>query len=298
MTRTIFVLGMGRSGTSTVAGILRNLGVEFGSEDLMMPAQPTDNIRGFWEFLPLYEINVEIMSRLGGNWFLPPKFNPGWEKQDDFADLRAKAREIIAGHFQTTEVWGFKDPRSCLTMPFWRLVIDNPIECVFTFRNPLEVANSLLRRDSFPLDQGILLWLLNVVESWHATQDLRRHFLFYEDILKDPVTEIGRLERFLGKACSDREQTMAMDFVGQELRHELFSLEDLLSHPGISPLVKALYANLRLFVDRQKQGYDRELPAMNRMMAKGRQFAGALTSCGKPDSKLLSTYQPPPPSGR
>lgn len=287
---------MGRSGTSTVAGVLKRLGVEWGAYDKLMMAHE-DNVRGFYEFVPLYEINVEILKRFGGNWHVPPKFPPGWEKYPLLEDLRLLAQEVIRNNFQS-DLWGFKDPRCCLTMPFWRLVIENPIDCVFVFRNPLEVAFSLLKRDNFPLELGTILWLQNVMESWQATQDLRRHFLFYEDILNDPAVEIERLERFLGSKLEGRNWDEANRFVGQDLRHHQTSWEEFFGHEQVSHHMKEVYAALRIFVHSQKRGMEGGRTMLNALLSDRNRFQDAFTSCRKASLKLLSMYQPPPPSGR
>lgn len=294
--KTIFVMGMGRSGTSTVAGVLQKLGIEWGASDKWM-VSPDDNVRGFYEFVPLYEINVEILRRHGGNWHVPPKFLSGWEKNPLLSDLLIRAQEIISSNFQT-DLWGFKDPRCCLTMPFWRLAIENPIDCVFVFRNPLEVAFSLFKRDDFPIELGISLWLMNVMESWRTTQDLRRHFLFYEDILNDPAVEIERLERFIGRKFDGPNRDEAIRFVGQELRHQHVSFEEFLAHEQVSHQVKELYAALRTFVHSQKQESNEGQEVVDYLLSDKARFQDAFASCRKASLKLLSTYQPPPPSGR
>ncbi len=265
--RIIFVMGMGRSGTSTVAGILKSLGVEWGSAKLML-SPAGENSRGFWEFTPLTKINIRLLERLGGDWHSPPNLPAGWENRKDLDDLRSEAVNEVYAHFKTM-LWGFKDPRCCLTLPFWRTVIRKPIECVFVFRNPLEVAHSLLQRDKFPVERGSLLWLLNVSKSWSETEGLRRHCLCYEDLLDDPAGEVARLEQFLERqdvTVGEREQ--AFQFISKDLRHERSSMEDLFKHPAIPYPVKAVYSAIRLFVIGQKAGNSEGLELMNELLRK------------------------------
>ncbi len=258
-------MGMGRSGTSTVAGILKALGVEWGSEKLMLPPAG-DNSRGFGEFTPLHDINVKLLERLGGSWHSPPTLETGWEHREDLSDLRDAASGQIETHFKTS-LWGFKDPRCCLTFPFWQSVIQNPIECVFIFRNPLEVAHSLFQRDKFPIREGALLWLLNVSQSWTATEGLRRHCLCYEDLVDDAAEEVVRLEQFLGRTdvtVGEREQ--AFEFVSKDLRHERSSLEDLFKHAAIPYSVKIAYATIRVAVLGQREGDSQGSQAMSQLL--------------------------------
>ncbi|MGH2482289.1 MAG: sulfotransferase family protein, partial [Ktedonobacteraceae bacterium] len=61
----IIVLGMHRSGTSAVAGMLNALGMYLGS-DLMAPA--ADNPKGFYEHNGITNLHDELLSSLGSSW--------------------------------------------------------------------------------------------------------------------------------------------------------------------------------------------------------------------------------------
>jgi len=65
----IVVLGMHRSGTSLVAGILRNAGVLMGDKFL-----PPDefNLRGYFEDTDFLWINKGILESAGASWYAPP----------------------------------------------------------------------------------------------------------------------------------------------------------------------------------------------------------------------------------
>src|SRR6516162_6096727 len=116
------LLGMHRSGTSLIARIINLLGVSLGpKEHLMKPL--LENPRGFWEHTALTGINEEILAKLGGNWHEPPAFPAGWERSPQFADLRRRARALIEADFNTVDSWGWKDPRNCLTLPFWQSIL-------------------------------------------------------------------------------------------------------------------------------------------------------------------------------
>ena len=81
------------------------------------------NPAGHWESLPIAEINDEILARLGGTWAKPPELAPGWERSSELAALRQQARELIEADFSGSDVWGFKDPRNSLTLPFWQGIL-------------------------------------------------------------------------------------------------------------------------------------------------------------------------------
>ena len=60
--RLIVVLGMHRSGTSTIARALQTMGVSLG--DKLMPAADGDNPKGFFEDTDIYALNVEMLHAL------------------------------------------------------------------------------------------------------------------------------------------------------------------------------------------------------------------------------------------
>src|SRR5919106_6018808 len=86
LTRGICVLGMHRSGTSLVAGVLRLLGVDLGSDEEFLPPD-SNNQSGYFELADLVEINDEILAHYGGTWDELPELPLGWEQSEDLAHL-------------------------------------------------------------------------------------------------------------------------------------------------------------------------------------------------------------------
>src|SRR4029453_4502858 len=117
--RLVCVLGMHRSGTSLITRMLNVLGVYLGPNERLMKPQE-DNPRGYWEHQLITDLNDAILARLGGSWHEPPTFSPDWGRAAGLADLRRKAQAVIHEDFATAECWGWKDPRTCLTLPFWQ----------------------------------------------------------------------------------------------------------------------------------------------------------------------------------
>lgn len=140
------VLGMHRSGTSLVAGVLHELGWHVGPAEDLMPPKP-DNPRGFYEHLPAVRINDRLLHRAGGSWRAPPALPPGWERSRSLDDLRDEARDVVANLFAGghTRVL-MKDPRLSLTLPFWQTVVPIP-RVVMVLREPGPVVRSLISRE-------------------------------------------------------------------------------------------------------------------------------------------------------
>jgi len=148
---TVFISGMHRSGTSMVANLLHLSGLYLGEEAELIPPDPTNPL-GHWESLRFVEINNQILRSLGGRWYLPPSVSEGWTMSEELTHLRERA-ELLVKEFCGHEHWGWKDPRSSLTLPFWTGLLPE-LKVVICLRNPLEVVLSLRRRPVFKYSGG------------------------------------------------------------------------------------------------------------------------------------------------
>jgi hypothetical protein len=247
--QAVCVLGMHRSGTSMITRLLNLLGVDLGPDDQLMPAHE-QNPKGFWENLPLVDLNEAILAQLGLQWDsvnLPPS---GWESSRDLTDLRERARQLLQAQFAESPLWGWKDPRTCITLPFWQPLVSN-LKYVICLRNPLDVVESLRHRNGFSLEKSAAVWLNHVQASLVHTIGQPRWFVFYEDILSDWQGELNRLAHFLGIAPTaiPNISEAAKEFVSSELQHHATSVLDTVNHPTLSFPVKAQFLALRLYVD-------------------------------------------------
>jgi hypothetical protein len=237
---------MHRSGTSVTSRLLNLLGVYLGPPPHLMEAHPDDNPKGYWEHQPLTDLNDALLARLGGTWQDPPRFPEGWESGPALADLRERARALVEQDFSAHPLWGWKDPRTCLTVPFWRHVL-GPMRYVLCFRNPLDVTRSLARRYG-AFDTGIPLWLTYVRSALEHTTGQPRVFVFYEDLMTQADEELRRLASLLGtpeRAEDPAVRAAAREFIEQELHHHRTSIVDFVAGPEVTFPAKALYVILR-----------------------------------------------------
>jgi hypothetical protein len=248
--RIMCVLGMHRSGTSLVTRILNLLGVDLGPEERLLEPGP-DNPLGFWEHEEIVELNDEILGLLGGSWHEPPAFEPNWERSPALSGLRGVAVEMIRREFERSELWGWKDPRACLTLPFWQLLIPG-MRYVICLRNPVDVARSLARRDGFPVEKSGDLWVDHVEASLRQTAGDDSLILFYEDVMADWPGALGRLGGFIGEADAavfEHVRTGVWEAVREDLQHHRSSTAEVADHPELPDAAKALYLLLRDFVE-------------------------------------------------
>lgn len=233
--RVICTLGMHRSGTSLVSRILNLLGVDLGPTP-SITASGSDNVKGYWEHLFLAQISEEILTRFGGSWDNPPTFPTGWHRDACLSDLEDRARTMLADDFGAAALWGWKDPRTSLTLPFWQHLI-GPMRYVICVRNPAAVAASLTRRNRFTADHGDWLWLAYNQALLTQTSGHERLFVFYEDLMDDAAPTLRRLAAFIGhpeRADDAKVQRMVAEFQERDLCHHRMSSEDLADDSGIS----------------------------------------------------------------
>ena len=144
----VFVLGMHRSGTSMLSGLLvEGFRYDMG-DDIMKPS--FDNEKGFYENNNVVNQNDEFLLMQGASWSSNVVgFNP-----DEALEQKAKGKLKFGDGKQALRFLNkykfspylLKDPRLCITLPIWLKLVEEEPAIVFTYRHPLEVAMSLKSR--------------------------------------------------------------------------------------------------------------------------------------------------------
>lgn len=232
----ICIAGMHRSGTSMIARALNLSGVYLGPDQDLMPAAP-DNPEGFWENVHFSRINEGILSAFGGAWDLPPRIQAGWASSTRLASLRTEARALIT-EFEDRPLWGWKDPRSSLTLPFW-LDLLPLLKIVVVVRNPLDVFRSLERRGYSSFAFSSRLTAAYFGRLLEDTAPEGRIVVHYDAFLAKPMEELDRLLALLGISAPPEMIDKAVATVRPGMRHAHSTLEGLVRLSGRSDLVDA-----------------------------------------------------------
>ncbi len=182
----VLVLGMHRSGTSALTRIISLAGMDLPTN---LMAANFANETGYWESVELAKIHDDILSSLDSSWdgILPIDY--GKFKTAEGEGYKALLTDYIVREFSNSEQFVLKDPRLCKLVPLWLAVLENlniEAKIVIPFRNPLEVAESLKKRDGFLLEKSFLLWLRHVLEVEQHTRKLSRCFVSYTQLLRNP----------------------------------------------------------------------------------------------------------------
>jgi len=217
----LLILGMHRSGTSAVAGVLARLGVRFGND--LMPAAPS-NPKGFYEHNRIVLINHHLLTTLGRAWNDPRPLPVGWHQDSRLAVYREALQELIISEFSQIPLWGIKDPRICRLLPLWIPLLQDmgiAIRIVHVTRHPDEVALSLLARDG--LDTGIshLLYIRHYLESVQESRNFSRVTVDFSTLLTQWKREIEKLVAGFGlnHISITRNATNVNRFLDSKLRH-------------------------------------------------------------------------------
>jgi hypothetical protein len=144
----VILLGMHRSGTSCLTGSLQERGLYLGE---VQEANP-HNRKGNRESLRIMHLNNAVLAHSDGAWDCPPAQLSWTQEQADERDAIIPSLRADA-----SGPWGFKDPRTVLTLDFWRQALPGA-RLVGSFRHPAQVARSLYVRSRCAPEQAFALW--------------------------------------------------------------------------------------------------------------------------------------------
>ncbi|MGJ4803774.1 hypothetical protein [Luteimonas sp. SDU82] len=189
----LLVLGMHRSGTSALSGVLAKLGAE--SPKTLMP--PTaDNPKGYWESSAIMDFNNAVLASAGSRWDEWEAFNRGWLGSATGMAMVSGISALLADEFGQAPLFLLKDPRICRILPVWLQGLaeaDVAIKIVVPVRNPLEVADSLATRNKLTRLQALLIWLRHVLDAEYDSRGQDRAFMRYADLLTNWRAETARI---------------------------------------------------------------------------------------------------------
>jgi hypothetical protein len=215
VTSGVMVLGMHRSGTSAVTRVINLLGVPLGRADDQYSAP--DNPSGHWESLRLCALNDVILHTFGGFDMAMPPMPRSWLASRRAEHLRGVMRATFDDVYRGDR-WLWKDPRTCLTLPLWRQVLDD-FCVVLVVRESGPVTRSLHRREGFPLVYCHALWDDYNRRAVAASAGLPVVTVDFDAMLEDPSFHVKLLSEGLSA-------------VGVELPGEIATATAFVQRPG------------------------------------------------------------------
>lgn len=238
----LIVLGMHRSGTSPLTRLLNLMGAYVGAEGGLM--DPTvANPKGHWERLDVYELHQDFFKAVGVGWQKVCRLNLEEVSNEQRAAFTEQARRIVH-KLDAYRPWVLKDPRMCLLFPLWRESLEVPI-CVYVYRSPLQVAQSLHTRDGFSLRFGMALWEYYNLAALRHTRGFPRVLVAHGDLMRQPLETVQTLYAELeglgvrGLHLPDEKEILA--FIEPALYRERgeSELEEQFANPAQLTLLRA-----------------------------------------------------------
>lgn len=180
MKTVLVVLGMHRSGTSSVAGALSLLGAA-APKTLMAPA--ADNPRGFWESDVVMALNDALLAERGLSW-------SDWRAAQITTPpiVDARIAKAMQNEFGDSKLLVLKDPRLCRLFPDWRrslIEAGYSLAVISPVRPPAEVAASLVARNPLSREHSLRLWMRHVIDAEFTSRGLPRHIMTWASFLAD-----------------------------------------------------------------------------------------------------------------
>ncbi|SDG21156.1 sulfotransferase family protein, partial [Phytopseudomonas seleniipraecipitans] len=224
----VLVLGMHRSGTSALTGVLSFLDIYLAS----IIGGDKNNEKGYFENWKIQQLSDKLLTSIDSSWD-DAFFN--LEKLEALENSSAELKNIIVSEFKYSRLFAIKDPRACLLYPFYEKSLnelDIDIKVIIPYRNPLEVACSLHARDQISLEKGMLLWAYHFLLAEKFSRGRERIFVSFDELVKNTSNVVSDISK---KLTLDIEKKYAAnskkiaDFLEPNLKHHNISMDNFSS---------------------------------------------------------------------
>lgn len=199
----VIILGMHRSGTSLLGGLMNKMGLQTGPSNLLIqPAE--DNPKGFFERVDVVLQDDALMARQGVHYSHNTyKYNALTglkhaltEMEDpDSKWFNEGKRGLAFLNNPQSYPWMLKDPRLCITLRTWLPLLNFVPAVLFTYRHPMDVALSMNKRgfEHFKVNKGLRIWYSYNKRAVEQSDDLCRIVTSHRKVMKQPDVELARI---------------------------------------------------------------------------------------------------------
>ncbi|MBC2695556.1 MAG: hypothetical protein HF982_09850 [Desulfobacteraceae bacterium] len=249
----LIILGMYRSGTSTLTGCFNLLGVNPG-KNFIPPDQSNEN--RYFGNNDLVLIHDILLRDLGCKWDMVGNLPRDWQESEAANRARQSIKSILERNFSSNKIWVVNDPRMCRFMPLWLPLLEemraNP-GLILNLRHPLETAQSLAQKDGFDLQKSFLLWLSHYREAFSACWNNSNVVITYDQLLADPVSTLKFISESLNIDYPRPLQNTypeILDFVRPEMKHQHSGQSQNKEESGFAHFIHLYNQILQLCVER------------------------------------------------
>jgi len=247
MRSVVFVVGMGRSGTSAFTRVLALCGAAL---PLRLLPPNWANPSGFWEPQGAFDINNEFLAWYGSSWdddtlLVQNALVTATERARFVAQIGAFFRYDYPARGPLI----VKEPRITALLPYWTAAaqaVGLQPKIAHVFRHPDDVVASLRARDDLSPATGRSLWLKANLLAERDGRAFPRAFVAYEELMANWEGVVERCARELGLAgelgIDDRAREAVGEFLQPELRHH--ATDALVEDETPEALITRTYARL------------------------------------------------------
>ena len=206
----VIVLGMHRSGTSAMAGLLHSNGISMGrkSKGEFFPPPQIQNPKGFYENRRFRTINDGILRHVDYN---VKTFEPEIPKVNSCFIFKNEMMNLIMEYEHDFDYWGWKDPRTCLTLSCWMEVIrelqlEEKTKFIVMRRRYDDIVKSMITRNN---KEQRPQQFCDLCESYYKSVfDVdfnlgETHLVYFDSLLNDTEAVCDSLSSFLEYEISD-----------------------------------------------------------------------------------------------
>lgn len=244
--KAVCILGMHRSGTSAITRAINLLGVELGDKQDLLPASH-ENPEGYWEHARIVDIQERMLNVLSSSWDTRIPLPDNWWKTPEIQFLKQELLELVQREFGQYQTWGWKDPRTCLLLPVWHEIFQElniDVSFVMVIRNPLDVAASLIKRDSFSKEESLGIWTLYTLSAFFWSKNFNRVVVQYDKFLDDWESTLRQVSETLDLPWPQNDNELKREmstFLQPNLRHSKSAVDETLKDDTIADVVKTAY---------------------------------------------------------
>lgn len=241
---SVFVLGMHRSGTSMVAGLLSLLGLDLPKT--LLPANE-ENPKGYFESPVFMDLNDRLLAALDSSWADWRMIEPRALADLQMSEAVEQVRGAVSAEFSSARMAIIKDPRICRLLPIWRTALGDlnfSSSAIIPYRSPAEVARSLNLRDGLTIAKGQMVWLRHSLDAELASRDMPRSFVPMPELIANPQGVLAQIAKDIGIEwpipINDAKKKIS-NFVDTKLHRQKISRSGLGAAETVSSWVWAAY---------------------------------------------------------
>jgi len=237
--KPIVVLGIHRSGTSLLTGILSRLGVYVGKPDGSL------HDAGHYEVSGVMALNSFICKSFSSTVPFVEPLPQHWDEYPFAADLMEKVEMIMERHFGAADgLWGWKEPNTTMFLPIYQELLRRQSvrpRYVICVRNPASVVRSRLKfyGPANHIDHPRLahvfpsLWLQYTLFGLVSTAGEERAVCCYEKLLQSPRGTLEPILRSLDLPVSAEDWASIETTIRQDRNHRAKDESGLDQYPRI-----------------------------------------------------------------